>query len=54
MRLRTFFLCLCIAAAMTVAARDEGAADGWRHVTGPPELDLPRDHGAHPEFRTEC
>jgi predicted secreted hydrolase len=25
----------------------------WRHVTGPPELVFPRDHGAHPEYRTE-
>ncbi len=25
----------------------------WRRVIGPPELDLPRDHGAHPEYRTE-
>jgi predicted secreted hydrolase len=52
-KLRTFCVCLWIAAATTLAAQDEGAADGWRHVTGPPELDLPRDHGAHPEFRTE-
>lgn len=25
----------------------------WRRVTGPPEIDLPRDHGAHLEYRTE-
>ncbi len=25
----------------------------WRRVTGPPVLDFPRDHGAHPDYRTE-
>jgi len=29
---------------------EEGA---WREITGPPELELPRDHGAHPDTRTE-
>jgi predicted secreted hydrolase len=31
------------------------AAEGpqWRQVTGPPALSFPRDHGAHPGFRTE-
>lgn len=27
--------------------------DGWQRITGPPELVLPRDHGAHPEVQTE-
>ena len=26
-----------------------GADDGWRAITGPPELVFPRDHGAHPD-----
>jgi len=35
-----------------------GAVDGaeppkWREITGPPELEFPRDHGAHPDTRTE-
>ncbi len=25
----------------------------WKRITGPPEIDLPRDHGAHPEVQTE-
>ena len=25
----------------------------WREITGPPGLELPRDHGAHPDTRTE-
>lgn len=27
--------------------------DGWVRIEGPPALELPRDHGAHPEVRTE-
>ena len=29
------------------------AAGGWLVITGTPELDFPRDHGAHPDYRTE-
>ena len=29
------------------------AAAGWETVVGPPTLQFPRDHGAHPSFRTE-
>lgn len=29
------------------------AATEWAEITGPPDLELPRDHGAHPEVRTE-
>ncbi len=29
------------------------AAADWLTITAPPELSLPRDHGAHPEVRTE-
>jgi len=25
----------------------------WKRITGPPELELPRDHAAHPEVQTE-
>lgn len=37
-------------AAATVAAGETGS---WRRVTGPPQLAFPRDHGAHPDHRTE-
>jgi predicted secreted hydrolase len=30
-----------------------GAADEWARITGPPAIELPRDHGAHPGVRTE-
>ncbi len=30
-----------------------GLAAEWGRVEGPPALELPRDHGAHPEVRTE-
>ncbi len=29
------------------------AAGSWRAVLAPPALEFPRDHGAHPEYRTE-
>jgi len=29
------------------------AAGEWLTITGPPELAFPRDHGAHPDYRTE-
>jgi predicted secreted hydrolase len=38
--------------AVAVPAATE-TADRWREITGPPELVFPRDHGAHPDTRTE-
>jgi predicted secreted hydrolase len=29
------------------------ATDGWKQVAGAPEWNFPRDHGSHPEYRTE-
>ncbi len=29
------------------------AVDDWKEVTGPHGWDFPRDHGSHPEYRTE-
>ncbi len=29
------------------------ASDGWKQATGPRAWDFPRDHGSHPEYRTE-
>jgi predicted secreted hydrolase len=34
----------------SVASADDG---GWRSIQGPPVIELPRDHGAHPEVQTE-
>jgi len=41
-----------VVAVLAASAVPTHAAD-WRQVTGPPELELPRDHGAHPDVRTE-
>jgi predicted secreted hydrolase len=43
---------LLFVAAGCLAASGVSAAD-WLQVTGPPELVFPRDHGAHPDYRTE-
>jgi predicted secreted hydrolase len=46
--------CLTVLVAwLAFAAVTAGADDGWRAITGPPELVFPRDHGAHPDTRTE-
>ncbi len=29
------------------------AEEGWRRIDGPPAIELPRDHGAHPDVQTE-
>jgi len=42
-----------LASVLVAAAAVMAGGPGWREITGPPELVLPRDHGAHPGFRTE-
>jgi len=44
---------ILLLASIVVAAIASADEDGWREITGPPELAFPRDHGAHPEVRTE-
>ncbi len=34
-------------------AAPPGAAEGWKQAVGPWQWSFPKDHGAHPEFRTE-
>lgn len=46
-------LAAALAAAKVSAAGSEPPPEGWLEVSGPPELALPRDHGAHPGYRTE-
>ena len=46
-------LAAALAAPGIVAAGSERPSEGWLEVDGPPELALPRDHGAHPGYRTE-
>jgi predicted secreted hydrolase len=45
----TFLLFYLLSFCAPVAAQETG----WLRVTGAPELRFPRDHGAHPEYRTE-
>ncbi|MDX2437693.1 MAG: lipocalin-like domain-containing protein [Acidobacteriota bacterium] len=47
MRRVLFFILVSLFAASCAAAGD------WLEVAGPPELVFPRDHGAHPDYRTE-
>jgi len=42
-----------IIVAILLAAVVAVAADDWQRITAPPEIRLPRDHGAHPGMRTE-
>ncbi len=42
---------LTVSCTTAVATGAEGV--DWERITGPPEIDLPRDHGAHPEVQTE-
>ncbi|MEE4270327.1 MAG: lipocalin-like domain-containing protein [Thermoanaerobaculales bacterium] len=51
MRIVSWVMVLAIAAGAAAAAADERVV--WREITGPPELSFPRDHGAHPDTRTE-
>jgi len=49
---RRVLLPVLLGVAALVTAGNENAA-GWLRHAGPPALLFPRDHGAHPEFRTE-
>ncbi|ABC78047.1 lipocalin-like domain-containing protein [Syntrophus aciditrophicus] len=46
----TSFLILII---MILACAPAGAEGEWKQATGPRQWSFPRDHGNHPEFRTE-
>jgi predicted secreted hydrolase len=49
------FLCVCLGGYQwTATAQDAASPDGaFLAVTGPCRLQFPRDHGAHPGYRTE-
>ena len=51
MRLTSLVIVFAIALGLSVGLTAEEGV--WREITGPPDLDLPRDHGAHPGTRTE-
>ncbi|HET6489015.1 MAG TPA: lipocalin-like domain-containing protein, partial [Syntrophales bacterium] len=44
---------LFAAAVIASAGAPAFAADDWKQAVGPRTWSFPRDHGAHPEFRTE-
>ncbi len=44
---------LCTLVVSAASPSDPAGGDGWARIEGPPALALPRDHGAHPEVRTE-
>jgi predicted secreted hydrolase len=50
---RAMPLIVFIAAVIALAAATSFAADDWKQATGQRVWSFPRDHGAHPEFRTE-
>lgn len=50
---RHFVLNLCVAIALLGIAGSAPGEDPWRQAIGPREWSFPRDHGAHPEYRTE-
>ncbi len=49
MRLKERLLLALVACTVAPGLR----AAEWAEITGPPEIILPRDHGAHPDHRTE-
>ncbi len=44
---------ILVAAVLVVGAAQALAGESWRSITGPPDLEFPRDHGAHFDTRTE-
>jgi len=51
--LRRQLIALGLALAWLAPTAVRAGEDGWQRITGPPALELPRDHGAHPEVQTE-
>lgn len=52
-KLKTARIVVIIIAMAVSACPPAQAADDWRQAVGPWNWSFPRDHGAHPEFRTE-
>jgi predicted secreted hydrolase len=51
MKKSAFFSCCLIAASLLLGPA--WADDAWKQAAGPHAWNFPRDHGAHPEYRTE-
>ncbi len=52
-RLKVIRIIVFIIALAVPASLPAFAADDWKQAVGPRTWSFPRDHGAHPEFRTE-
>jgi predicted secreted hydrolase len=51
--MRPFIITLIITLLTLFSCPVTSAADTWQQAVGPRTWSFPRDHGAHPEFRTE-
>lgn len=51
--MRKLWMIAALCGVLTLGVVAGAAATGWLEVTAPPDLKLPRDHGAHPDTRTE-
>ena len=53
MDLKTIIVCVCLGLFLFVRPLIADDEDGFFSVSGPCNLEFPRDHGAHPGYRTE-
>jgi predicted secreted hydrolase len=51
--MRTFIVALIITLLSPFSCPETSATETWKQAVGPWNWSFPRDHGAHPEFRTE-
>ena len=51
--MRPLIAALIIAVLSSFSCPEAGAQETWKQAIGPWNWSFPRDHGAHPEFRTE-
>mgnify|MGYP001814767770 CR=1 FL=1 len=52
-RLKNYLLLAAMMLICSLAGAEEYNSEGYLQVTGPCGLEFPRDHGAHPGYRTE-
>jgi len=51
--LRTLALQAALALSFLLCTPSAYPSEGWRHALAPRSWEFPRDHGAHPQYRTE-
>jgi predicted secreted hydrolase len=52
-KLHNIMVCVLALLFLMIATGQALCADSWRQAIGPWQWSFPRDHGAHPEYRTE-